>query len=212
LQDRGEKLLNNPTKDVYIYAKEIIDRYKTSQFTDIANEAIELEDELENMLPNEVIDRLNEKLLSKLDLLAQKEIKKYATQTAISTAISPVAIIDAFLILSRAHVMVHKIASIYGYRPNLLGEILLFKKVFALLAFASVTDILANHSHDLLGTSLLSKLSAHSAQGVANGVLIARIGIGVIKACRPLKSKKRLDGFLESIITSISSSLFKRDK
>jgi len=161
---------------------------------------------------DEVLDRLDEKLLQPLDTLAREAIMKYANQTALSTAISPVALIDAVLILSRSHVMVHDIAKIYGYRPNLLGEISLFKKVFLTLAFASVTDILANHSHDILGTSLLSKLSLHGAQGVANGILVARVGLGTIRSCRPLLYHDRGEGFLRGLTKVIVQTLFSRNK
>jgi len=78
------------------------------------------------------------------------------------------------------------------------------------LAFASVTEILANHSQDILGTSILSKLSTHGAQGVANGILIARVGIGTIKSCRPLHYKEQNEGFLKSLSKVIIEALFSK--
>lgn len=211
-QEIGEELLKNPTKDVYAYASKIIKEYKNSQYSEISKAANELESELKDLLESEVLERLDEKLLTKLDKLAKDEIKKYATQTAISTAVSPVAFIDAILIISRSVAMVKSISNIYGFRANLAGEIVIFKRVFGLLAFASATDILANHSHDLFGTSILSKLSLHSAQGVANGVLIARIGIGVLKTTRPLPYKRSDGGFLRSLVSSITDTIFKKNR
>ncbi len=210
LQKRGEDLLQSPSPDVYAYAKEVIAPYLHHDNEDIAMRAQSLEREIESLLEDEVLERLDEKLLQPLDKLSREVIVKYANQTALSTAISPVALIDAVLILSRSHVMVHDIAKIYGYRPNFLGEISLFKRVFVTLAFASVTDILANHSHDILGTSLLSKLSVHGAQGVANGILIARVGIGTIKSCRPLHYQDKNEGFLKSLTKVIVDALFSK--
>jgi putative membrane protein len=212
LQQKGEELVKNPTKDVHSYAKEIITPYLNHEDSDIANRAKSLLDELDSMMVDEVLQRVDEKLLEPLDALSRKKITKYASQTALSTAISPVALIDAALIISRSHVMVHDIAKIYGYRPNFLGEVVLFKKVFAALAFASVTEILANHSHDIFGTTMLSKFSLHTAQGMANGILVARIGIGVIKTCRPMHYKQKSDGFLKSLSKVIAQSLFNKDK
>ncbi len=210
LQKRGETFIKTPSDAVYPYAKEVIAPYLYHDNEDIAARAQSLDKEIETLMEDEVIERIDEKLLQPLDTLAREVIVKYANQTALSTAISPVALIDAILILSRSHVMVHDIAKVYGYRPNLLGEISLFKKVFVTLAFASVTDILANHSHDILGTSLLSKLSVHGAQGVANGILIARVGIGTIKSCRPLHYKERNEGFLKSLSKVIVNALFSK--
>lgn len=210
LQERGAAFVKAPTGDVVAYAKEIIAQYSYHDNPDIVSRARSLDTEIETLMHDEVLERVNEKLLEPLDKLARETIVKYANQTAISTAISPVALIDAVLILSRSHVMVHDIAKIYGYRPNLIGEISLFKKVFVTLAFASVTDILANHSHDILGTSLLSKLSAHGAQGVANGILIARVGIGTIKSCRPLHYDEKNEGFLKSLSKVIVEALFSK--
>jgi putative membrane protein len=210
LQERGAKLLTSPTQDVVSYAKEVTMQYIYHDNTDIATRAKAFMQEIDTLMYDEVLERLDERLLQPLDKLARESIVKYANQTALSTAISPVALIDAMLILSRSHVMVHDIAKIYGYRPNLLGEIALFKKVFVTLAFASVTDILANHSHDILGTSLLSKLSLHGAQGVANGILVARVGIGTIKSCRPLHYKASNEGFLKSLTRVIVEAIFKR--
>lgn len=210
LQEKGAAFVKMPTSAVHPYAKEVIAPYLTHDNKDIAARAYSLDKEIDSLMHDEVLERVDEKLLQPLDKLARETIVKYANQTAISTAISPVALIDAVLIISRSHVMVHDIAKIYGYRPNLLGEISLFKKVFVTLAFASATEILANHSHDILGTSLLSKLSVHGAQGVANGILIARVGLGTIKSCRPLHYKERNEGFLKSLSKVIVEALFSK--
>ena len=210
MQQEGERLLNKPTKDVYSFASKIVEQYKKSDIKEISKAAYDLESELKDLMEDEVLKRVDEKLLNKIDKIAKDEIKKYATQTAISTAVSPVAFIDAILIISRSIALVKSLSNIYGYRANLVSEILIFKRVFALLAFASATDILANHSHDLFGASLLSKLSIHSAQGIANGVLIARIGIAVIKSIRVLPYKKSDGGFLRSLVSSISNAIFSK--
>jgi putative membrane protein len=104
--------------------------------------------------------------------------------------------------------MIKEIAKVYNLRPNLAGELVLVKKVFVTLAFAGVSDILLHHSHDILGASVLSKVSAHGAQGVANGILTARVGLSAQKACRPLPVTKREDGFLKNILKMITKSLF----
>jgi len=212
LQEEGDALAKNPSNDVYAYANNLINIYKNHEDKEVAQGAKTMEKELNSLIDSEVMDRVNELILYRLDKIASDKITKYATQTALSTAISPVAFIDAVLILSRSHVMIKEIAKVYGLRPNFLGEIYLIKKVFAVLAFASVTDIITNHSSDLFGTSVLSKLSLHSAQGIANGILVARIGLGVIKSTRPTNYGLKSRGFFKTIYKSITRQLFNKDK
>ncbi len=209
LQERGSVLKKNPTKDVIAYAKEIIERYENHDSELIRENALSLKRELPSLMYDEVLERLNEKLFNPLDKLAKGSIVKYANQTALSTAISPVAFIDAILIISRSGAMVNEIATIYGYKPNFIGKILLFKKIFFVLVFASVTEILAQHSHDLVGTSIVSKFSYHAAQGIANGILTARVGVAAIKSCRPMHYKDQNEGFLKGISKKIMESVFK---
>ncbi len=210
LQERGLKLIKKPTKDVINYANEIISVYEQHPDKGIRRKAETLRGEIQTLMHDEVIDRIDEVLLKPLDKKAQKAIIKYSNQTAISTAISPVAFIDALLILSRSYAMVNDIAKIYGYRPTFVGELVLIKRVFINLAFASVTDILTNHSHDILGTTILSKLSYHGAQGIANGILTARVGLGTIKSCRPILYKDKNSGFLKSLSKTITDTIFKK--
>ncbi len=210
LQELSKAYQETPSADVVRFAKELVSSYTEHENSDIAKRAKLLISELDSLMYDEVIERVDEKLLQPLDKLARESIVKYANQTALSTAISPVALIDAVLILSRSHVMVHEIAKVYGYRPNLLGEIVLFKKVFVTLAFASVTDIMANHSHDILGTSIISKISTHGAQGIANGILVARVGLGTMKACRPIDYHQSNESFLKGLSRLIAEALFNK--
>ena len=212
LQERGDALAKKSSNEVYSYAKDLINLYKKHQNSQIVEAATRLEKELETLLEDEVMDRLNELILYPLDKIAGDKITKYASQTAISTAISPVAFIDAILILSRSHVMIKEVANVYGFRPNWLGELHLIKRVFATLAFASATDILANHSSDFFGTSVLSKISLHSAQGIANGVLIARVGLGVVRSTRPTTYGLKTSGFFKTIYRSITKQLFSKNR
>ncbi len=208
LQEEGRRLMEEPSSEVYNFAKKILHFYRVHPDTATVEAARKVEKELDEMLESEVIPRVEEVLFESMDDAAKKCIVKYASQTAVSTAISPVALIDALLILSRSYVMINEIAKIYGYRPNVLGEVVLIKRVFINLAFASITDILAHHSHDIAGSTLLSKISLYSAQGVANGILTARVGLGAITACRPIPSKAQNQGFLKNLTKIIIDRIF----
>ncbi len=208
LQEEASEILREKRGDKRAFAKKIIARYKTDADPEIVQKAEAFERELPTLMDDEVMTRLEEVLIAPMDSKAKAIIAKYANQTAVSTAISPVAVIDAILILSRSHAMIKEVAAVYNLRPNLMGEMALVKKVFVNLAFAGVSDIMLHHSHDILGASLLSKVSAHGAQGVANGILTARVGLGTLKACRPLPLTQKQDGFFKNIFKMIAKSLF----
>jgi len=212
LQSEGLALIKKPTRDVKAYARKVIETYQNHKDEDIRNGAKQVQSELNSMMDSEVIDRVDELVLKKLDAKAKSIILNYSSQTAVSTAISPVAFIDAILIISRSHAMISDIAKLYGYKPNLVGELMLVKSVIFNLAFASVTELLTHHSGDVLGGSMLSKLSLHGAQGVANGVLIARVGLGTIKSVRPIVYKDKNEGFLNNLTKNIISKIFSSKK
>lgn len=208
LQVEGLDLLKNPARGAKQYAQKIILKYLDHENKEIKEAAQKLQKELPSMLESEVLERLDEVLLNRLDAKAKSIITNYASQTAVSTAISPVALIDAILIISRSYAMIGEISNLYGYKPNFLGEIALIKNVFINLAFASVTELLTHHSGDMFGSTMLSKVSMHSAQGVANGVLTARVGLGTIKSVRPLIYKDKNEGFLKNITKTIIDKIF----
>ncbi len=208
IQEEATALTTKSSKKVRAFAKKVIALYSDHEDEQIRDAVKAFSYELPSMLDDEIMQRLNDIILTKMDEKAKKIITKYANQTALSTAISPVAMIDAILILSRSHVMVKEIATVYGLRPNLFAELALIKKVFVTMAFAGITDIMLHHSHDILGASVLSKISSHGAQGVANGILTARIGLSTIKACRPVALNQKQDGFFKNILKMITKSLF----
>lgn len=212
LQQEGLALIKKPTKDVKEYALKIISVYENHEDPQIRKHAQKAKAELSHMLDDEVVERIDELILKPLDEKAKSIILNYSSQTAVSTAISPVAFIDAILIISRSHAMIGDISKLYGYRPNFLGEIALVKNVFINLAFASVTELLTHHSGDVLGSTMLSKLSMHGAQGVANGVLTARVGLGTIKSVRPIIYKDKNEGFLKNLTKNIINKIFYNNK
>ena len=210
IQEEASALTKGTSKNVRKFAQKIISLYDDHEDEEIRQRVKAFSYELPSMLDDEILQRLDDIILNTMDEKAKKIITKYANQTALSTAISPVAMIDAILILSRSHVMVKEIATVYGLRPNLLAELALIKKVFVTMAFAGITDIMLHHSHDILGASVLSKISSHGAQGVANGILTARIGISTMKACRPIALNQKQDGFFKNIFKMITKSLFSK--
>jgi len=65
------------------------------------------------------------------------------------------------------------------------------------------TELVADILSDVSGSSFISKISYSAGQGVANGVLLARLGYGVMEACRSISSKDKRKSFIKTIFTSI---------
>ncbi len=212
LQKEGLIHIKNPTVDVKSYALKVIETYENHEDAEVRASAQKAKSELHSMMSSEVIERIDELVLKQLDEKAKNIILNYASQTAVSTAISPVAFIDAILIISRSHAMITDISKLYGYKPNFIGEMVLVKSVIINLAFASVTELMTHHSGDVVGGSMLSKLSLHGAQGVANGVLTARVGLGTIKSVRPVIYKDKDEGFLKNLTKNIINKIFNNKK
>jgi putative membrane protein len=208
LQLEGLDYLNNQSIGVKEYAKRVSEHYKEHSDISVANGAKSFQNELQTLMDDEVLDRMDATLLKPLDKKAKEIILNYSTQTALSTAISPVAFIDAILIISRSHAMIKEVSTLYGYKPNFVGELMLVRAVFINLAFASITELLTHHSGDIFGSTMVSKISMHSAQGIANGVLTARVGLGTIRSVRPFVYKEKNEGFLNNITKTIIEKVF----
>jgi len=212
-QQKAKEFVKNPTDEVFGFAKAVLQDYKEHQDKDIRQKALLLEKELDEkvLMSDEVLSVLDEKLFSLLDKKAYEIISKYSTQTALSTAISPVALIDMLLILSRSWAMISEIAKLYGFKPNFTGKMILLKRVSFNLVFASITDLASDYLSGIVGTSVLSKLSYHSAQGLANGILTARVGVASVRACRVIYEKKRIN-YVKYIVKKLLDTLLGKNQ
>jgi putative membrane protein len=134
----------------------------------------------------EVLNLFSRHVLHPFDERAYGVIVKYASQTALITAISPLALLDALFSLWRNVRMVREIAMLYGGRPGFAGSFTLLRGVFGNLALAGVSDIVADTGAEAFGGTFLASLSARAGQGVVMGVYTARIGLISMRLCRPI--------------------------
>lgn len=152
-----------------------------------------------------IYDDVEQQLLQILDARAERIVQKISMQTALSTAISPAPVIDMILIVWRSAAMTKEIATLYGFKPGFLTTIMLLRRGAFNLAFAGLSELAVDYSSEVLGASLIGKLSTQTAQGMANGILTVRLGRGIIKACRPMKPSET-----QSSVDSFSKMFLKR--
>lgn len=129
---------------------------------------------------------LSRLVLRPIDRRARRAVVRHASQTALVTALSPLGILDSAFVLWRSARMVREVAALYGGRPGLSGSIALFRDTLANVAVAGASDAAADYGADALGGALVASLSARAGQGVAIGMLTARLGMAAMRLCRPL--------------------------
>ena len=77
---------------------------------------------------------------------------------------------------------------IYGYRTNYFTSFLIIRKVLENASLAALVEYADDSISEILGNTLLSKISTQVAGGVTNGVLMLRIGNVVVQSARPFPS------------------------
>lgn len=125
-------------------------------------------------------------VLTPLDEAAYRAVARAARATALGVSVSPVASIDAALVIWRSVRMVREIAQIYGLRPGAAATISLVRRLLYGALQSVAVDVLGDAWIQLLGHRFASVLSARLGEGVFAAVRVARLGILAIEQCRPL--------------------------
>jgi putative membrane protein len=125
-------------------------------------------------------------VLQPLDEAACAAVRRAARDTAIGASVSPVAGVDALIVLWRSLRMVREVAEVYGLRPTRLSVLALIRRMFLTATFAVTADVVGDVLGAHLGGRLAGLVSGKLAEGVFAGVRTARLGLLAIEQCRPL--------------------------
>lgn len=198
---------SKPTEKIVTLANILFEHYKNSSDKDLLCKIDEVKNKINNSVVYEdIYNELDNSVLSVLDKKAKQKIHNASVQVALSTAISPVPLVDMVLIVWRSTMLTKDIAAIYGYKPGAFTTILLLKQGAMNALFAGVTELATDLLSDVTSSSFISKISYSAGQGIANGILMARLGYGVMEACRPISSKDKRRSFFKTIIASMVES------
>jgi len=155
-------------------------------------------------------------VMKPLDKKAYEVTVQRSKETALMIVLSPFAFLDVILTLWRNVRLIRDIASLYGARPGFLSSLSLMKKVLQSLAYAEVTELVADSAAETLGGSIVASLSTHVATGIGGGIMTARVGIHAMQICRPLpyvqSDKPSLKGVRREILKSIKLVFDKEPK
>ncbi|MGH6918712.1 MAG: TIGR01620 family protein, partial [Geminicoccaceae bacterium] len=129
-------------------------------------------------------------VLTPLDRRAYQLVKTGARDIGALTALSPLGVLDGLIVLGRTLAMLRAIARVYGVRPGAAATTALLRRTLRNVIAAGVGELVSDAAVETLGASLLAFVSTRAGQGVLNGVLAARLGLGAMQLCRPLPFAK----------------------
>lgn len=208
VQDFFAQQKQSPTKELIGETLNLLYMYAQTPNKKLQEKAKLLESRISSSHEyKEIYRELDEEVLHVIDKEVQTKIKTASIQAAISTAISPLALLDAAIVVWRSVKLTKEIAKLYGFKPSLFSTIMLLKQGAFNVFFAGATELALEYTNELAENSLLSKLSTSAAQGLSNGILLARVAYGVMQACRPLPLKIKRKSFMKEIYLSIKDLL-----
>lgn len=188
-QNIGDELIKYPSRKLFAYLGDILREYENR---DNLQERIELvRNKVDaSEVEEDVIHDINY-VLEPLDRSVDSIILDTAKKNAIFTAISPIAIIDVLILTVNNYKMAIDIYKIYGFKPSVVGNMIVFKRVVENLIFAGVSEMASDGITELLGQSAISKITFATSQGLANAVFTIRIGLSAKELSRPLRTSNQ---------------------
>ena len=132
----------------------------------------------------------DELVLSERDLKAKKMVRRFAMESALLLAASPLAVVDMAIILWRNQRMIYNIADCYGIELGYWSRVKLIRGVIVNIVYAGASEIATDLGTQLLSVEMTGKLSARLGQGLGGGLLTARLGYQAMALCRPISFKE----------------------
>jgi len=159
----------------------------TRKMPHLARGRANLEGNLGEIIDGPDMVRLAEReLMTPLDQQARKLISVAATRVSVITALSPRAVVDVLFVFGTALILVRRLAFLYGARPGTLSLARLIRQVVMHLAVTGGLAASDSLIQQLLGHGIAAKLSVRLGEGVLNGLLTARFGLGAVDLIRPV--------------------------
>ncbi|WP_299572102.1 TIGR01620 family protein [uncultured Shewanella sp.] len=139
----------------------------------------------------EMVLLFDDLVVSEQDEKAKQIVSRYAAESALLLAASPLAVLDMAIILWRNQRMINAIAEVYGIELGYWSRIKLIKSIVVNIVYAGTTEVVTDLGTQLLSVEMTGKLSARLAQGLGGGLLTARLGYQAMGLCRPLSFKEQ---------------------
>ncbi len=158
----------------------------------------------------EVMELYCSSILTKQDEVAQNLVNKYALESGLLVAISPLALVDMAAVLWRGSKLVEEISLVYGIPLGYASRINLYRQLFKQMLFAGSAELVSDLATTALSAELAGKLSSRAAQGISTGVLTARIGYKAMELSRPVPKLTKKKGLLSGTTKLLLTNLIKK--
>ena len=150
------------------------------------------------------IELLSRVALAPADERAKALIRQAALQMIGVTTISPKSFTDSLFFFARGVRLLRQVAECYGHRPGIAATTHLVRRLFFGAAMLGATDFVVNSGVELLGNTVLEKLSAKVGESVVTAQRMARFGIASIRLCRPIVLARADEPTLAGLIGGIA--------
>ena len=158
----------------------------------------------------EIMSLYANSLLITQDNQAKKLINRFATESALLVALSPIALVDMMAVLWRGTKLIEQIGRIYGIGFGYASRIKLYRMLIKQVIFVGSAELVSDLAATALSAELLGKLSGRAAQGVSAGIFTARIGYKAMELSRPLPRLENKRSLLKGTVQGIASKIMSR--
>lgn len=134
----------------------------------------------------DLIGLAEREILSPIDAQARAMVVASAKRVSVVTALSPRALVDILYVVIEAFRLMRRLAALYSGRPGTLGFLRLARHTIQHLAVTGGMAAGDSLLHEVVGGSVVSRLSTKLGEGVVNGLMTARLGLAAVDVCRPL--------------------------
>ncbi|WP_231665265.1 MULTISPECIES: TIGR01620 family protein [unclassified Pseudoalteromonas] len=159
----------------------------------------------------EVMTLYSNTVLTKQDENAQKLINKYALESGLMVALSPIALVDMAAVLWRGTKLIESIAKVYGIPLGYLSRIKLYRLLAKQMLFAGSAELVSDLATTALGAELAGKISARAGQGISAGIFTTRIGYKAMELSRPVPCLENKRKLLANSMSLLVKGISKRD-
>ncbi|MBB1422303.1 TIGR01620 family protein [Pseudoalteromonas sp. SG43-7] len=158
----------------------------------------------------EIMTLYADSLLVKQDTQAKKLINRFATESGLLVALSPLALVDMMAVLWRGTKLIEQIGKIYGIGFGYASRIKLYRMLIKQVMFVGSAELVSDLAATALSAELLGKLSGRAAQGLSAGIFTARIGYKAMELSRPLPRLEHKRSLLKGTAQLIASKIMSR--
>lgn len=145
-----------------------------------------LDDQPDYLNDAEVITRLSDDFLSKLDEEALRLVKQRSLEAAGLVALSQLAVIDSLIVLWKSIGMVNQINGIYGLGATRIGQWRVLIKIANTTLLSAGSQCTMGAVVQKTGVGPAGTIVGGLAQGLGIGMFVAKIGIEAMKTTRPI--------------------------